>query len=83
MLVSYIDMKIGSNKDISKDHRKLTVTPPEDDAPKMVKSMDKAIKDHYALQHGNPTILAKKHFFFLFFILRRYTMFIRKFTLAV
>ena len=35
ILVSNTDMKIGSNKDINKDHKKLTVTPP-DDMPKIV-----------------------------------------------
>ena len=29
-------MKIGSNKDINKDHKKLPVTPPDDDMPKIV-----------------------------------------------
>ena len=34
ILMSNIDMKIGSNRDINKDHKKLTVTPP--DEPKTV-----------------------------------------------
>ena len=29
-------MKIGSNKDINKDHKKLPVTPPDADMPKIV-----------------------------------------------
>ena len=29
-------MKIGSNKDINKDHKKFPVTPPDDDAPQTV-----------------------------------------------
>ena len=58
ILVSNTDIKIGSNKDINKDHKKLPVTPPEDDAPKMV---NKAIKDHLAVRHDNPKTLAKKH----------------------
>ena len=41
ILVSNKDMKIGSNKDINKDHKKLPVTPPEDDTPKMGKSNNK------------------------------------------
>ena len=32
LLVSNTDMKIGSNKDINKDHKKLPVTSPDDDA---------------------------------------------------
>ena len=36
ILVSNTDMKIGSNKDINKDHKKLPVTPPDDDMPKIV-----------------------------------------------
>ena len=35
ILVSNTDMKIGSNKDIKKDHKKLPVVPP-DDTPKTV-----------------------------------------------
>ena len=62
-------MKIGSNRDINKDHKKLP--PPElskaEDvphaAPKMhlMKSTDKAVKDHLAAQHDNPKTLAEKH----------------------
>ena len=36
ILVSNTDMKIGSNKDIKKDHKKLPVTLPDDDMPKIV-----------------------------------------------
>ena len=36
ILVSNTDMKIGSNKDINKDHKKLPVTPPDADMPKIV-----------------------------------------------
>ena len=36
ILVSNTDMKIGSNKDINKDHKKFPVTPPDDDAPQIV-----------------------------------------------
>ena len=35
ILVSNTDMKIGSNKDINKDHKRLPVVPP-DDTPKTV-----------------------------------------------
>ena len=54
-------MKIGSNKNIKTYHIKLPLTPPEDDAPKMAKSTDKPMKDHHAVQHDNPKILAEKH----------------------
>ena len=36
ILVSNTDMKIDSNKDIIKDHKKLPVTPPDDDMSKIV-----------------------------------------------
>ena len=36
VLVRNTHMKIGSNKDINKDHKKLLVTPPDDDVPKIV-----------------------------------------------
>ena len=53
ILVSNIDMKIGSNKDINKDHKKkLPVTPPDDDAPKIVIP---------AVRHDNLKMLAEKH----------------------
>ena len=57
-------MKIGSNRDINKDHKELTQPKPgktegvAHDAPKMMKSTDKPVKDHLAAQHGNPKILA-------------------------
>ena len=49
ILVSNTDMKIGSNRDINKDHKKLPVTPP--DEPKPVIS---------AVQH-NPVGVTKLH----------------------
>ena len=59
ILVSNTGMKIGSNRDINKDHKKLT--PPElskaEDvahaASKMhlMKSMDKPVKDHLVVLH--------------------------------
>ena len=56
-----------SNRNINKDHKKLT--PPEHgkgegvvhDAPKMMKSMDKPVKYQLAAQHDNPKMLAEKH----------------------
>ena len=50
-------MKIGSNRDIDKDHKKWT--PPEpgkawgaaDDAPKMMKGADEPVKDPCAARH--------------------------------
>ena len=67
ILVSNTGMKIGSKRDINKDHKKLT--PPgrgkvegvAHDAPKMMKSMDKPVKDHLAAQHDNPKMLTEKH----------------------
>ena len=44
-LVSNTGMKIGPNKGINKDHKKLPVTPPDHDAHKIV---NKAIKGHLA-----------------------------------
>ena len=49
-------MKIGSNKDINKDHKKLPMIPPESDKAegavrKTVKSTNKPIKDNLATQH--------------------------------
>ena len=52
ILVSNTDIKIGSNKDINKDHKKLLVTPPDDDIPKIV---------ILVVQHDNLKILTKKH----------------------
>ena len=54
ILVSNTGMKIGSNKDINKDHKKLPVTPP-DDAPKIVN------KPIPATRHGKTKMLTKKH----------------------
>ena len=69
ILVSSTYMKIGSNRDINKDHKKFT--PPEPGtaedvthaAPKthLMKSTDKPVKDHLAVQHDNPKMLAEKH----------------------
>ena len=55
IFVSNADMKIGSNKDINKDHKKLPVTPPDDDAPKIVNQPIPMIR------HDNPKMLADKH----------------------
>ena len=52
ILVSNTDIKIGSNKDMNKDHKKLLVTPPDDDMPKIV---------ILVVQHDNLKILTKKH----------------------
>ena len=56
ILIRNTDMKIGPNKDINKDHKKLPMTPPERGkaeglVSKMVKGSDKPIKDHLAAQH--------------------------------
>ena len=69
ILVSNTDMKIGSNRDINKDYKKLS--PPEPSkaagvahaAPKihLMKSTDKSVKDHLTVQHDNPKMLGEKH----------------------
>ena len=67
ILVSNTGMKIGSNRDINKDHKKLA--PPglgkkegvAHDAPKMMKSTDKPVKDHLVAQHDNPKMLTEKY----------------------
>ena len=54
ILVSNTDMKIGSNRDIYKDHKKMPITP-EDDTPKIMIP---------AVQHDPPhnlKMLTKKH----------------------
>ena len=54
ILVSSRDMKIGSNRDIDKDHKKLPQPEPgkaEGAASKTVKNIDKPIKDRLAAQH--------------------------------
>ena len=54
ILVSNTDMKIGSNRDINKDHKKLPPPEPgkaEVPVPKMVMRSNKPIKDHLAAQH--------------------------------
>ena len=61
ILVSNTGMKIGSNKDINKDHKKLTPGKARgvaDDVPKMMK---RPVKDHLATQHDNPKMLTEKH----------------------
>ena len=58
ILVNNPDMKIGPNKGENKYHKKLSVTPPDDDAPKIV---NKPIKDHLMVRHENPKMLTKKH----------------------
>ena len=45
-------LKIGSNKDINKDHKKLPVTPPDDDMPKIVIP---------AVRHDKLKALTEKH----------------------
>ena len=50
ILVKNTDMKIGSHKDINKDHR--TVISPNDDMPKIV---------IHAVRHDNPKMLTRKH----------------------
>ena len=52
VLVSNTDMKIGSNWDINKDHKRLPVTPPDDDMPKIVVPV---------VQRDNPKVLTEKH----------------------
>ena len=52
ILVSNTDMKIGSNKNTNKDHKKLPITPPDDDIPKIVIP---------AARHDNSKMLTKKH----------------------
>ena len=69
ILVSNTGMKYGSNRDINKDHKKLT--PPEPGKAEgvahatskmhLMKSMDKPVKDYLGVQHGNPKMLAEKH----------------------
>ena len=67
ILVSNTGMKIGSNRDMNKDHKKLP--PPElgkaegvsHATSKIMKSTEKPVKDHPTTQHGNPKILAEKH----------------------
>ena len=58
ILVNNPDMKISPNKGENKYHKKLSVTPPDDDAPKIV---NKPIKDHLMVRHENPKMLTKKH----------------------
>ena len=51
ILVRNTDMKIDPNRDINKDHKKLPVTPPDDNIPKIVIP---------AVRHDNPKILTEK-----------------------
>ena len=50
ILVSNTDLKIGSNKDINKDHKQLPT--PDDDVPKIVIP---------AARHDNPKMLTEKN----------------------
>ena len=50
MLLSNTGMKIISNRDINKDHKK--ITPPDDNMPKRVISV---------VRHDNPKMLTEKH----------------------
>ena len=67
ILVSNTGTKIGSNRDINKDHKKFT--PPGHgkaegvayDALTLMKSMDKPVKYHLTTQHDNPKMLTEKH----------------------
>ena len=52
ILVSNTDMKIGSNKDINKDHKKFPVTPPDDDVPQIVIPV---------ARHDNLKMITEKH----------------------
>ena len=65
MLINNTGMKIGSNKDINKGHKKLLMTSPgPDEAEGAAPKMEKPIKDCFGAQHGlidNPKMLAKKH----------------------
>ena len=60
-------MKFGLSKSINKDHKKLLSPGPDKavavahDAPKMMKSTDKPVKDCLVTQHDNPNMLAEKH----------------------
>ena len=67
ILVSSTDMKIGSNRGINKDHKNLPLPVSSKaggvahDAPKMMKSTDKPVKDRLATQHENLKMLPEKH----------------------
>ena len=59
--------KIGSNRDMNKDHKKL---PPSESvkagsvahaAPKMRKGTDKPVKDHTVNQHDNSRMVSEEH----------------------
>ena len=52
ILVDIKDMKIGPNRDINKDHKKLPMTPPEPGkADGIAIKMNKPIKDHLMVHH--------------------------------
>ena len=65
ILVSNTDMKIVSNSEINKDHKKLPMTPQEPGkAEGTALKIDEPIKYHLAVQHeqiDNPKMLAEKH----------------------
>ena len=67
ILVSSTDMKIGSNRSINKDHKKLPSPVPgkvggvAHDVLKMMKSTDKPAKDRLGTQHENLKMLTEKH----------------------
>ena len=67
ILVSSTDMKIGSNRSINKDHKKLPSPVPgkaggvAHDVLKIMKSTDKPAKDRLATQHENLKMLTEKH----------------------
>ena len=52
ILVSNTDMRIASNRDINKNHKKLPVTPPDDDIPETVIPV---------VLHDNPKMPTEKH----------------------
>ena len=62
-------MKIGSNRDINKDRKKLP--PPEPSEAEgvshaalkmhLMKGTGKSVKDHLVFQYDNPKILTEKH----------------------
>ena len=52
VLVSNTDMKIGSNKDMDRDHKKLPVTLPHNDKPKIAIPV---------VRHDNPKMFTEKH----------------------
>ena len=65
LLLSNTDMKIGPNRDINKDHKKLPPQGPDKVVvhclPKEMKHTDKAVKDCLATQDENLKMFAEKH----------------------